>query len=305
MLADRVVSTLRLFDLQSLPLTFFEVHKFLVADTQKLTEVLDDNFEVAEKLFSEPRVPTQEVYGTLERLVQNRRAECVLGFYCLPGRAALVNSRLRGYLYGIGREKLISRYLQFLRFLPFVRGVAIGGSQALGLQKSTSDIDLLIITEPSHMWLARSFMTAYFQILGLRRHHQKIANRFCLNNYLAGPKLISQSRDLYKAIDYLSIRPAVYGHLAAQFQWRNLAWVSVFFPNCEFAPQEPEELSWTQSSLEKFFLNSLGTALEKFLGRWQLKRILKKGDYITATGTELSFHSRSRKEKLFADFFAN
>ena len=114
------------------------------------------------------------------------------GFYCLKGRAAIIDQRLANYIYGIKRERRIRRFIGGLRFLPFVRRAALAGSQAQGVQKSDSDIDLLIIVEPEFLWLGRTAVTAYFQILGLRRHGKKIANRFCLNHYLAGVKIIDR-----------------------------------------------------------------------------------------------------------------
>src|SRR5205085_4694244 len=125
----------------------------------------------------------------LQTLVVGGEVSQLLGFYSLPGRQGLIKERLRNYLHALPRERLISRYSGGFRHLPFIRGVALAGSQAMGDNKPGSDIDLLVVTDKRFMWTARVFITAYLQILGLRRYGNHIADRFCLNHYVAGPKL--------------------------------------------------------------------------------------------------------------------
>ena len=99
-----------------------------------------------------------------------------------------------------------------------MRGAALAGSQAQGVQKPGSDIDLLIIVEPKFLWLGRTVVTFYFQLLGTRRHGKKIADRFCLNHYLAGVKTIGELKNLYTAWEYAKLRPLIYEGAVTEFQ---------------------------------------------------------------------------------------
>lgn len=301
MLKDRIISTLKYFDLQDLPLTLLEIHKFLLANKEEIKQRLDGEWNLkSSDDFPGPRPVTVGDVLTCLEVECPTEVGCSSGFYFLAGRQAIVNERLRNYLNGIKREKLIKKFIGFCRFLPFVRGVALGGSQALGQERKTSDMDLFIITDPKYFWLARTFITSYFQLLGRRRHGKKIADRFCLNHYVAGVKVLSQSLDLYQATDIVKFRPLM--GVVGEFQQANENWVKVFFPNFYFNKGGAQASSITQAISEKIFNNRFGQAVEKKLGQWQMARI-KRGEFIVAEPGEISFHSKQKKQQLFAALF--
>jgi hypothetical protein len=311
MLKDRILSTLRFFDLQDYPLTLLELHKFLLADLAELKSHLDQHWElksVPSGHASSP-VPVGEILNCLETEMF-AEIECRHGFYALRGRGGLVDQRLENYLYGIKREQLIRRFLHGVRRVPFVRGVALAGSQAMGQQKQNSDIDLLIIVDPKFLWLARTGVTAYFQFFGHRRHGQKIANRFCLNHYLAGIKRISELRNLYTAWEYAKLRPLAFRHTVAEYQQKNLPWLAMFFPNFEpnfgsHTANFPEHSGqiWPQYQLEQMLSGAFGRWLEAKLKNWQLPNI-RQEKFILVRDDELSFHPQSKQKDLLQKFFA-
>ena len=299
-LKDRILSTLRFFDLQDQPLTLQELHWFLIADWQELKPRLDSQSEITNIEGESEKISIDEILRCLETechgFVQNSRS-----FYHLPGRAEIVDIRLNGYFYGIEREKLIKKYARGLRHIPFVRGAALAGSQAMGRQKDSSDIDLFIITDPRYMWLARTLVTAYFQILGKRRHGNSIANRFCLNHYVAGAKKITQLRNLYTAYEYAKLRPLVYDPAIISFQNQNQDWLKSFFPNLSFEQEEKVPQSAGQKFFEKFFSGGFGRFVERALKSWQLPKIHQQ-KFIVVEEDELSFHPDSKQQQLLADF---
>src|SRR6185436_16556656 len=95
-----------------------------------------------------------------------------------------------------------------------------------------------IIVDPKFLWLGRTGVTAYFQFLGKRRHGRHIANRFCLNHYLAGVKTIGELKNLYTASEYAKLRPLVYPQAIAEFQQKNRDWIAAFLPNFKTAHQD-------------------------------------------------------------------
>lgn len=310
MLANRIIATLKFFDLQSFPLTAFEVHQYLVTDMQILHSKIDDKYELktGELEHSSPAVHLDTILTQLYILTREERVVCKDGFYALAGREGIIRDRLRNYLNGLKREKLIKRYLIPTKNIPFVRGIALAGSQALGQQRKTSDIDLLIITDPNYMWTARTLLMIWFQIFGVRRHGNKTANRFCLNHYLSNPREVDAERNLYKAMEYTKLRSVVYPKGILEFQKANEKWIHQFFPNVTFSHLDEEkikeisEATSLQRNLEKLFHNSIGKWLEQQLGNWQKQRI-RQDQFVFVREDELSFHPESKHESLLQGFF--
>jgi predicted nucleotidyltransferase len=317
MLKDRILSTLRLFDLQDYPVSLLELHKFLLADVGDLKNQINTSWELIDQSASHnQKVSIDEVARRLDTECQNE-VEQKNGFYCLKGRADIIDQRLANYIYGIKRERRIRKFIGGLKYLPFVRGAALAGSQAQGVQKSGSDIDLLIIVEPKFLWLGRTVVTAYFQTLGMRRHGKKIADRFCLNHYLAGVKTIGELRNLYTAWEYAKLRPLVYSLTIVEFQRKNSAWIKTFFPNSQLPPDPSRSAgsgqalekrggadaqSSFQTKLERLLEGKFGQWLEIKLKNWQLPKI-RKEEFILVLNDELSFHPQSKQRELLQRFF--
>jgi hypothetical protein len=339
MLKQRIISTLKFFDLQDYPLTLLELHKFLLADIGGLKKQINTQWELVNEAGINQKVGISDLADCLDKECQNEAAQ-KNGFYCLPGRAEIVDRRLADYIYGIKRERRIQKFTGGLRHMPFVRGVGLAGSQAMGPQKQNSDIDLLIIVDQRFLWLARTVATAYFQILGLRRHGNKIANRFCLNHYLAGVKTINELKNLYTAWEYAKLRPLVYSNVIEDFQTKNGGWIAEFFSNFEvvginnhqrqFSPpppasagysslkkgeklppslklrrtsrESPDEPSAIQNRLERMLSGKFGQWLEAKLKNRQLPKI-RQEEFILVRDDELSFHPQSKQQKLLGQFF--
>jgi len=305
MLKDRILSTLKFFDLQDMPLTLAELRKFLVVDVSELKSKINTQWELVgdggDYQNNDGKISIGEILNCLEKEC-NYETEQKNGFYCLRGRVEIINLRSANYLYGIKRERLIKKYAAGLRHLPFVRGVALAGSQAMGLQKKDSDIDLLIIVDQKFLWLARTCVTVYFQVLGKRRHGKKITDRFCLNHYLAGVKTIGELKNLYTAWEYGKLRPLVYPQTIAEFQQKNRPWIGQFFSNFEPMEAVADRQSSLQYRLEGWFGGKFGNWLEGRLRSLELSRI-KQDDFILVRDDELSFHPQSKQKELLRQFF--
>lgn len=305
MLKQRILSTLRFFDLQDYPLTLPELWEFLLAEKEDIKNLLDENFELSGRAEQPPsaQVKASEILNCLDNELTGE-VGCDQGFYYLTGRRKLVETRLTNYLYGIKREKIIKRFLPILRHFPFVRGAAVGGSQAMGLNKPASDIDLMLFLERDYLWLIRPILVAYFQILGIRRHGKLIANRVCLNHYLTGANQTQSGKDLYNAMEYLRLRPVVYAQTVDEFRQNNLSWIKVFFPNFNRQAGYGEPAGRLQKFLEKCLNNRFFGFLSGMLKKWQLKRA-RRGNHVIVNSDELSFHSLERKRLLLSKFFGS
>ena len=140
MLKQRIISTLRFFDLQDYPLTLLELHRFLLVNLEYLN--LDPQGEIGTlEAELQNAVPVDEILKCLENECQ-AEIKNQKGFYFLSGREEIVSLRLKNYYYGIRREKLIKKYAKGLKHLPFVRGVALAGSQAMGQENYRTQFHL-------------------------------------------------------------------------------------------------------------------------------------------------------------------
>lgn len=202
--------------------------------------------------------------------------------------------------------KKAKKYLPLLRFLPFVRGVAVCNSVALGTSDKNSDIDLLIITAPNRIWTARIFCTFFLHFLGVRRHHQKVAGRFCLSFFVTQEaidfeNIALQPRDPYLAFWVSSLMPLFGRDVFQKIQKQNTDWIqkhtgiTVRFD----AGKCPRGDSKIRSVLEKI----CGKWFEHFIKgilkpRAEKKRTQLKDDSGTViSDTMLKFHNSDRRRE--------
>ncbi|MDR3642001.1 MAG: nucleotidyltransferase domain-containing protein [Candidatus Doudnabacteria bacterium] len=302
MLKDRILSTLKFFDLQDCPLTLLELHKFLLPEPEILTGLLDERGEIKNDAGpASPQVNISQVQACLENECQTE-ACCLYGYYALAGRRQIISGRWENYCYGIKREQLIAKFLPGVRHLPFIKGVSVLGSQALGMPREGSDIDLLILVDSGRIGLARIFITSYFQMLGLRRHGRKVANRFCLNHYVAADKILNSDRNLYTASEYFKMRPAISGRAVADFQKNNFSWMNRIFGNAPVIIPVDESVSVARNFFERLLGGKTGGFLERWVKKAQYGHI-NRGEFIVVSEDELSFHPNNRKQQLFNSFF--
>ncbi len=302
MLKSRIIATLRFFALQDIPLTLFEVHKYLLADVAALKQHLGPDWEVVSTSGAADQVSIGEVAECLQNECQ-QEVKSFRGYYYLANdKVDLVTTRLHNYLFAIKREQIIKYYTPLLRYVPFLRSVGLVGSQALGLPRPASDIDVLLIVEPRFMGLARFFVTLYFQLAGVRRHHNKIANRFCPNHYLAGPKVLQRDRNIYTASEYLKARAIYHAGVLADFKANNWPWLKLFFPNAKLFANKKLPYPWLKMAAEKLLTNRFGLWLESTARAYQFGRI-ERSEFVVVEDDELSFHPHNRKAELFAAFF--
>lgn len=302
MLKERILATLKFFDLFNYPLTLLEMRSFLLADPRAMLPMLDDRYELMEGVYAPVKpISIFEVLSCLEKecggLLETR-----YGFYALAGRGEIITRRWQNYSHGFRRERLIKRYIGWIKNIPFVRGVGLAGSQAMGLAKQDSDIDLLLLARPGRLWLARLLVTIYFQLTGRRRYGSKVADRFCLNHYLAAGHTVAFDRNLYTAAEYLKLRPLVFSAALAEFQNSCAGWIKVFFPNASFPRPAGDSSVPAQAILEKLLSGRFGAMLERAAKKIQHRRI-GIGEFIAASDEELSFHPNNRKQELFRRFF--
>ncbi|MBP9686774.1 MAG: hypothetical protein KBD66_03165 [Candidatus Doudnabacteria bacterium] len=300
---ERIIKTLELFALQSVALTAPEVGRFLVQDPGLLSGHMGGRGElISVPSLADEIVSELEIRRALGQLVEEGALVERYGFYTTSDRKDVVLLRWQGHGQGVWREKRIRRFLPLFRYIPFVRGVALAGSQVLGVVKQASDIDLFIITDPRWLWLPRTLVTAFFHFLGIRRYRSKIARRVCLNHYISGQKYMQTGRNWYTAMEYVKLRPLFGEAYIRHFQNSNGDWLRTFFPNVLFPVLPVSQARGFQKYLEQLITLLGGKKLEQWLGAWQSKRIHKDERHIIVTSDELSFHPHSKQDAIVDAF---
>jgi predicted nucleotidyltransferase len=269
MLNEQIIKTLEYFDVQDHPLTLLEIHKYLLGRQ------------------SDTVIPPSEILSTIEAMPDKVRSEH--GLYFLSGREHLPKRRLENNFYSTERLKRAKKYLPGARFVPFVSALAIAGSEAASNSKQGSDIDLLVLTKPNRIWLARLFLTAYFQFFGIRRHGAYIENRFCLNHYLQEGRTVGSEKHLYTAIEYVSLIPYFGADKIYEFQKNNLEWMKNYLAQPQLIQYQPDRKPQIKKICEALLNKFIGDFLEKKAGQLQRRRI-KIQDSIVIENEELSFH---------------
>lgn len=206
--------------------------------------------------------------------------------------------------------RMLSRYIPLFRTLPFVQGVFVSGSLALGTVKDQSDFDFLVISKPSRLYTLRLFSVLLFDVLGIRRKPGhgvgQTKDRLCLNHYLSSSSLVMKDRLVEGMFLYTHLVPVylVNEDLVARFFGAN-EWVKDYFFRVVF--EERVRLSArfrveTSFSLIRNFLEfilggKVGDALERFIYLRQKKRIPEEQN-LFATPNELNLHPNLEKRHI-------
>lgn len=214
--------------------------------------------------------------------------------------------------------KKIRFFVPFLRFFPFVRSVCICNHIPYGIVKEKSDIDLFIITESKHMFVARFFTTLFLHILKVRRHGTYIKERFCLSFYATSQGLnLSQiehpKQDIYLAYWLFGLYPVFGFSHYEKCMHENKDWISFYFHDQTIQnmiasrkkTSRYEESSWIQKFQEFLWKTSLFQIVEKYIRKYQLRHIqenynaLEHKEGTVISDDMLKFHDRDFREKYY------
>lgn len=262
------------FDMFAYPLTVFEIWQYL-------------------------EMPV-ELSNVERELNSAKYLESKYGFYFLPGRSRLVDTRRSRYNYTDRKFERARRVARFYKFIPWIRLIAVGNMMGGNNLKDKSDIDLFIITEPKRIWITRLFCAGLAALLKLRPTREDKRDKLCLSFYITEeamdlrglmlkkppptPSLVRRggrnrswdngviSRDVYFIYWLLNLVP-VYdaGGVYQQFMHAN-NWVHNLAPNwrpIEMVKrrQSGHNPGQTYRDVVDMFIGGLETTVKK----WQLK----------------------------------
>lgn len=213
--------------------------------------------------------------ATLERVRDTVEAACRAGevthsgaFFCLHGRRETVALRLERERYSARLWPHARRWADVIISLPFVRAVIVTGALAMNnVHTSHDDIDLLIITTPGRVWLARGLCIAVVRVA------RRFGVELCPNYVLSSAALAQSPRTLYIAHELAQMAP-LSGHTLYVEMCAANRWTREFLPNAT-QPLKPAPLG-ARRVLQTLGETLLGDALGDRLEHWERDRKQRK-----------------------------
>lgn len=250
-----ILTALAYFDMFNYPLTRAEIFVYLQHKHRRA------DFEAALKYL----VASQSVFN-------------FDSFYTLKNDASLASRRVAGNQRATELMKTARKVSAFLIHFPYVRGIAVSGSLSKNYADEDSDIDLFIITKKNRLWIARTIMHAFKKLTYLVGKQYC----FCMNYYLDEQQMQIPEKNIYTAIEVITLVPLQGDAVFEQFFVAN-SWTQGFLPNncLRLSTANPVKNNWLKRAVEFLLNNKLGSTLDSKLmkitdSRWRQKTIEKR-----------------------------
>ncbi|MBI5037657.1 MAG: hypothetical protein HZC01_03065 [Candidatus Kerfeldbacteria bacterium] len=290
-LEKSILETIAYFDVFDYPLAPFEVWQWLYrSDTA-----------------APGTVSLGEIVKQLEALKTNGRIAEQWGFYALPGRAEIVETRMDRYRLAERKYFRVQRLVRLLRFVPFVRMIGVCNTLAYSNSRREADIDLFVITSPGRIWQARFWLAGFLKFFRLRPSQVHTTDTLCASFYTDRQHLNLESlalpEDIYLAYWIAQVTPiydeGVYTHFMEQNRW-----VRLYLPNLQskvLTPRRRVRAFWVLHRL----IEAIAWCIpERVFKNYQLKvmperlRSLANQDTrVVVDDTMLKFHDTDRRQQ--------
>ncbi len=290
-LRERCLATLAYFDLFDYPLKLQELHDYFLGEQPSLHEL---------KIFLDEH----------KDLISHQD-----GYYFFKGRNLIILTREERQKISRQYWKKVRRYLPFILFVPFIKMVGICNTLAINNAAKESDIDLFIVAKKGRLFFVRFLTVLLFGALGVRRHGNKIAGRFCLSFYtddtvLNLEKIQAGPEDIYLPYWILTMKPVYGPETYPQFVKENV-WIHKYFDRSpsmtgHFLPKNILRFfAWLK---ELLWQGKWGDWVEKKLRSFQMKRHqrnlteLPSEASIVVNDHMLKFHNIDRRKDIAQRF---
>lgn len=298
-LAKHILATVAYYDAFDYPLSSFEIWKYLLRADYAEEPSLANTFSLA------------EVVAELQGEALGLFLVFKNGMWALKGREDLVAKRTARAKVSVSKLRRLRRVVFFLRFVPFVRMVAVTGRLAMKHAKVSSDWDVFIVLKRGALWRGRTILTAFLHFAGKRRYGNKVKDRVCLNYFATTDGLEVPAKDLYSSSEYFFILPLFGCKTFQSFQVRN-RWIRKIRPH--FAIVENCGMLCWQDDIFSRALRGLGEKLfaasfwEKWLKSFEYGKIMRnpkthcQGSFIHVSENALIFLPSPHGPRVFERF---
>jgi hypothetical protein len=267
----QIIATVAYYDEMDYPLTSFEIWKSFT-NYESITNIRID----VKNGLQQEKLGLSETIKLLESEELRKYVENYNGFYFLKGRKELVEKRIKKNKIASLKLKRLRRIVWFLRFIPFVRMIAVTGRLAMKNAEKNSDWDLFVALKKGRIWTGRTLITAFVHLIGKRRYGNKIKDRICLNYFITDESLKINIEErplevnLFSASEYSFIIVLFGFKVFRKFQIRN-QWIREFKPNFEIS-----EVRNMKMISDNHFSKVLRNSGERLLGFDFIENFLRK-----------------------------
>ncbi len=214
-------------------------------------------------------------------------------------------SRHRRFLDATRKFRKLRRAAHFFQLLPGVQAVFAVNTMAWWHTNEQSDIDLFIITKPSHIWSSRFLLVLPFLLSGHRPHHAQTTplkdpfcfSFFCTTEALAMETLKWSQDDHYFAYWIKSIVPIFdRAEVLSQIQMHN-KWTDVALPNARMRNVHPihKPISIAPLPIQGSFLEPLFRHVQRNKFPTVLRGLANLDSRVVITDDMLKFHENDRR----------
>lgn len=216
-----ILKTLAYADIFDYPLTAREVLSFLISDTEVAFEVVQERL----KILADPSASSGQV---LRRICTDGK------FYFLKGRSGIVGIRKKREGWSKKKLKIAQLTAEKLSWFPWIKMIGVTGALAMENCEVFDDIDLIIVTATSRLWLTRLILYILAPILRIRRRKPKekvVKDKTCFNLFLDENHLKIEPESLFLSHEIAQVKPILNKDSTYEkFLWEN-GWVRKFLPN--------------------------------------------------------------------------
>lgn len=291
LIKDKILQTLLFFSIRFRPLNLNELYLYLYSDKKIDFKTLKDN---------------------LLKLVQDKKIVQWGQYYFLKKDKLKINDYQKQFpLIKKNWRKAIFT-AKILRFVPFVRMVAVINSLSFNVATSNSDIDLFIITANHRLYTARTLIILVLKFFGLYKNKKNYRGKMCLGFYITEQnlnieKIALKPYDPYFYFWFVSLTPLWGIKIYEKFIRHNL-WIKKYFAN--FSADKKLQLAndriithsvsilWLQKIKEFFFFGCVGDLWERILSNIHIKHTLSLPENHSKNSTTIA---RKNILKLHAD----
>jgi len=263
--------------------------------------------EIFENLYKEHPLRQKPTQAELQKALKNLEAKKIIE----PNKDSRgIKVQLKNH-HTVDRTKYNNtlmnktrRWSWIFTLCPFIELVAVCNTLGFDAAKKGSDIDLFIITTKGRLFTGRSFITLLTQLCGIRRHGDKVSERFCLS-FLIDEQAkdihrLAFNEDIYFTY-WLKNLKVIYSRDSESIQGFsdiNKYWVSQYLHHPHFNTADTRYgKNVIGKLLELLLKGKIGTFIENNLKKWQLTRARTKAKELPdlsgtiLTDTILKFHN--------------
>lgn len=230
-LSRSILRTLVYADVFSYPLTAEEIYRFLIVkETQNARR--DTRYEIRNTQDDVEKELVKKSYHLSPVTYHD-------GFYFLKGRGKIVALRKKREQWSQEKLQIAQRIARWLKFIPWVKMVAVTGALAMKNSDLEDDIDLLIATTRNRLWLTRPLTVLLVELMARRRRPgdlpagRQVKDKICLNMFLdeAHLRIPKKEQNLFTAHEVYQLKLLwERGGIYQKFLRAN-QWATNFLPN--------------------------------------------------------------------------